>query len=69
MLVLSRKSTESIQIGDDIEVKVVSIRGNRVQLAISAPREVPVHRTELAQALAAPAGDCFAAADSMSPLS
>ena len=47
MLVLSRQENESIVIADRITVKVVSIRGNRVRLAIEAPKEVRVLRTEL----------------------
>lgn len=47
MLVLSRKRNESIVIGDSITIKVVEVKGNRVRLAISAPREVPVRRGEL----------------------
>jgi len=47
MLVLSRKKNESIRIGNGITISVVEIRGNRVQLAIDAPREVPVHRGEV----------------------
>ena len=50
MLVLSRQENESIVIADRITVKVVSIRGNRVRLAIEAPKEVRVLRTELVEA-------------------
>lgn len=49
MLVLSRKANESIRIGETIKVTVLSVQGNRVQLAIDAPREVPVHRQEVFQ--------------------
>ena len=51
MLVLSRKTDESIRIGDDIEVTVVSVRGNRVKLAISAPKEIPIQRSELSSSM------------------
>lgn len=47
MLVLSRKTNESIRVGDNIEVTVVSVRGNRVKLAISAPKDVRIKRSEL----------------------
>ncbi len=47
MLVLSRKPNESIIIGDNIEIKVVEVRGEQVKLGITAPREVPVHRKEI----------------------
>lgn len=47
MLVLTRKFDESIIIGNDIVVKVVSIAGNQVHLGISAPREVPIYRQEV----------------------
>lgn len=51
MLVLSRKTDESIRIGNDIEVTVVSVRGNRVKLAISAPKEIPIQRSELSETM------------------
>ena len=47
MLVLSRKQKESIFINENIVVTVLSIRGDRVQLGIDAPREMPVHRQEV----------------------
>ena len=47
MLVLSRKQKESIFIDDHIVVTVLSIQGDRVQLGIDAPREMPVHRQEV----------------------
>lgn len=51
MLVLSRHRDESIMIGDDIEVVVVSIKGDKVRLGFSAPREVPIHRKEFYEAI------------------
>jgi carbon storage regulator len=48
MLVLSRKETQSIKIGDQIQVTVSKIHGNRVCLAISAPPTVAIRREELA---------------------
>jgi carbon storage regulator len=47
MLVLTRKSGQSIMIGDDIEVRVLSSNGTKVRLGIQAPADVPVHRTEI----------------------
>jgi carbon storage regulator len=47
MLVLTRKSDESIMIGDDIEVRVLSIRGEKVRLGIQAPRDTRVLRKEV----------------------
>ena len=47
MLVLSRKSTESIHIGDSIVVTVLEIRGNQVRIGIDAPKEIHVLRSEL----------------------
>jgi len=51
MLVLSRQRSETIMIGDDIEVTVVDIRGDKVRLGITAPREVSVHRKEVYDAI------------------
>ena len=51
MLALDRKKDESIFIGDDIEVLVIDIRGNKVRLGINAPRNIPVHRKEVFQAI------------------
>jgi carbon storage regulator len=47
MLVLTRKSNQSIMIGDDIEVAVLSIIGEKVRIGIDAPREIPVFRKEV----------------------
>ena len=47
MLVLTRKSNQSIMIGDDIEVTVLSIIGEKVRIGIDAPREIPVFRNEV----------------------
>ena len=51
MLVLSRKKNESIVINRDITVTVVEIRGDKVRLGIVAPKEVPVHRQEVFEAI------------------
>lgn len=51
MLVLSRKKNESIVINDNIFIVVVEIRGDKVRLGIDAPKEVPVHRREVFDAI------------------
>jgi len=47
MLVLSRQKNESIVIGDDVEITVVDVRGNKIRLGIVAPRTISVHRKEV----------------------
>jgi len=47
MLVLTRKSNQSIMIGDEIEVSVLSIMGEKVRIGIQAPRDIPVFRKEV----------------------
>ncbi len=51
MLVLSRQKDESIIIGDDIEVTIVDVRGDKVRLGITAPRSTSVHRKEIYEAI------------------
>ncbi len=51
MLVLSRKKNESIVINNEITIVVVEIRGDKVRLGVEAPREVPVHRREVYDAI------------------
>ena len=51
MLVLSRQRDETIIIGDDIEVKIVDIRGDKVRLGITAPPRISVHRKEVYDAI------------------
>ena len=51
MLVLSRQRDESIIIGDNIEITVVDIRGEKVRLGINAPSHIPVHRKEVYEAI------------------
>jgi len=51
MLVLSRQKDETIIIGDDIEITVVDIRGDKVRLGVSAPKEISVHRKEVYEAI------------------
>lgn len=52
MLVLNRSPNQSIKIGDDITVTVLSVQGNKVRFGIDAPQEVPVHRAEVAERIA-----------------
>jgi carbon storage regulator len=47
MLVLTRKSNQSIMIGDDIEISVLAIMGEKVRIGIQAPRDIPVFRKEV----------------------
>ena len=49
MLVLSRKTQEAIVIDGEITVRIVEIKGNTVRLGIDAPKEIPVHRSELVE--------------------
>jgi len=51
MLVLSRQRDETIMIGDDVQVTVVDIRGEKVRLGITAPPHIPVHRKEVYEAI------------------
>lgn len=53
MLVLSRKKGESIMIGDQIEVKILSTDGDQVKIGIVAPKSVTVHRSEIFEAIQA----------------
>jgi carbon storage regulator len=47
MLVLTRKTNESIMIGDNIEIKVLDVRENQVKIGVKAPRDITVHRMEV----------------------
>jgi len=53
MLILQRKAGESLVIGENITVAIMAVEGNRVRLAISAPEDVPILRSELITATAA----------------
>ena len=53
MLVLSRQRDETIMIGDDVEITVVDIRGDKVRLGINAPTRIAVHRKEVYEAIRA----------------
>jgi carbon storage regulator len=62
VLVLTRKTNQSIMIGDDVEISVLAVTGDKVRIGITAPREVPVFRKEVylsiqAEKLAAAAGN------------
>lgn len=52
MLVLTRREGEALQIGTEISIRVVSVRGNRVRLAIDAPDGVTIHREEIFERIA-----------------
>ena len=51
MLVLSRRKDESIMIGDDVEITIVDVRGDKVRFGIAAPKDIPVHRKEVYEAI------------------
>ena len=51
MLVLTRRKNESIIIGDNITVTICDVRGDRVRLGIAAPKDIPVHRMEVYEAI------------------
>ena len=53
MLVLARKPNQSIMIGDDIEIRIVDIKGDQVKIGITAPKSIGVHRKEIYQEILA----------------
>jgi carbon storage regulator len=63
MLVLTRKSNQSIMIGDEIEISVLSVMGDKVRIGIQAPRSVPVYRREVYVAIQREREDELMAAD------
>lgn len=63
MLVLSRREAQSIVIGGDVVITVVSIRGDQVRIGIEAPRSIAVHRLEIAVAIEAANREALASAD------
>ncbi len=67
MLVLSRRPNESIVINDKIVITVIEIRGDKVRLGIEAPRDVPVHRSEVYSAIQRAESDIPSSGDSVSP--
>jgi carbon storage regulator len=57
MLILTRKKDESLHIGDDIRITVVSVSGGQVRLGIEAPRDLAVHRSEIYEKVAGASAD------------
>ncbi len=57
MLVLTRRTKQSIMIGDDIELSILSVSGEKVRIGISAPDEVPIFRTEVYERIAGESSD------------
>ena len=49
MLILTRRINESLVIGDNVTVTILGVKGNQVRIGVDAPRDVAVHREELAQ--------------------
>lgn len=52
MLILTRRPGESIHIGDDITITILGVKGNQVRVGVNAPKEVAVHREEVAERIA-----------------
>ncbi|HGO5816149.1 TPA: carbon storage regulator CsrA [Mannheimia haemolytica] len=57
MLILTRKIGEVLLVGDDVEITVLSIRGNQVKLGVDAPKEIAVHRQEIYERIKASADE------------
>ena len=49
MLILTRRTGETLMVGDDVSITVLGVRGNQVRIGINAPREIAVHRKEIYQ--------------------
>jgi len=62
MLVLARRIGESLELGNDVRVTVLAIKGNQVRIGIDAPRQVAVHREEIYRRVTAAANDLTAKA-------
>lgn len=57
MLVLTRRNNQSIMIGDDVEVRILGVSGEKVRIGISAPADVPVYREEVFERISSEGGD------------
>ena len=57
MLILTRRINESLMIGDNVTVTILGVKGNQVRIGVDAPRDVAVHRQELAQKQESPVDD------------
>jgi len=60
MLILTRRVGEAVKIGNDVEVTIVGVKGNQVRVAITAPKEIPVHREEVFKRIQAEKDRCAA---------
>lgn len=47
MLVLTRKVNQTLKIGDDIDITIISVKGKNVRIGVKAPKDIPVHREEI----------------------
>ena len=65
MLVLSRQRDETIMIGDDVEITIVDVRGDKVRLGITAPDRIAVHRKEVYEAIRRENTEAASAADTL----
>lgn len=57
MLILTRRVGETVTIGDEVTVTVLAVKGNQIRLGVKAPREVAVHREEIADRIRAESGN------------
>ena len=65
MLVLTRRSGESLMIGDDVTMTVLGIKGDQVRIGVAAPKHVPVHRQEIYERICAERGTVAPACESV----